>query len=123
LRQNLPVRRYVKELLDLGKEQGYLTFDDINEILPDSVVSPEELESILMFLRKLDVDIIEASEEEKHREAIEQEERTDLAASGNGQTFRVDRPTYRQMLTQVTVQGQLYDDAIEDDTMPCMCHE
>ncbi len=65
----------LKELLDLGKEQGYLTFEDINEILPDSVISPEELESILMFLRKLDMDIIEASEEEKHRAQIEQEER------------------------------------------------
>ena len=49
---------------------------------------------------------------------IEQEE-----AHADKRPFRFDRPTYRQMLTQVTVQGQLYDDAIEDDTMPCMCHE
>jgi 3'-phosphoadenosine 5'-phosphosulfate sulfotransferase (PAPS reductase)/FAD synthetase len=44
----------------------------------------------------------------------EQEERA-------GRTFRIDRPTYRQMLTQITVQGQLYDDAVEDDTLPCQC--
>ena len=38
-----------------------------------------------------------------------------------GHRFDKRRPTYRQMLTQLTVQGQLYDDAIEDDTLPCQC--
>lgn len=36
-------------------------------------------------------------------------------------TFRNGRPTYRQMLTQLTVQGRMYADAIEDDTLPCAC--
>ncbi len=40
---------------------------------------------------------------------------------GMGKTFRLDRPSYRQMLTQITVQGQMFDDAIEDDSMPCQC--
>lgn len=52
---------------------------------------------------------------------IEQEERDDLCANGYGRWFRTDRPTYRQMLTQLTVQGQMFDDAIEDDTLPCNC--
>lgn len=38
-----------------------------------------------------------------------------------GKTFRVDRPSYATMLTQITVQGQMFDDAIQDDTMPCNC--
>lgn len=45
---------------------------------------------------------------------IEQEERF-------GSTFRNDRPSYRAMLTQVTVQGQMFDDAVIDDTQPCQC--
>lgn len=38
-------------------------------------------------------------------------------------TFRNDRPTYRQMLTQISVQGRLVDDAIQDETemLPCDC--
>lgn len=51
---------------------------------------------------------------------IEMESRV-KCLDGSYATFRDDRPTYRQMLTQVTVQGRLYDDAIEDDTMPCDC--
>lgn len=52
---------------------------------------------------------------------IEQEERQDIQATGHGHLFRIDRPTYRQMLTQITVQGRMFDDAIEDDTIPCAC--
>ena len=40
-----------------------------------------------------------------------------------GGTFRKDRPTYAQMLHQVTVQGQLFRNSGEDDTLPCDCTE
>lgn len=49
-----------------------------------------------------------------------QEERG-VASNVSGGRFRNDRPTYRQMLTQLAVQGQMFDDAIEDDTLPCSC--
>jgi 3'-phosphoadenosine 5'-phosphosulfate sulfotransferase (PAPS reductase)/FAD synthetase len=39
-----------------------------------------------------------------------------------GKTFRIDRPTYSQMLVQVRVQGRVFEQA-EDDTIPCMCTE
>ncbi len=38
-----------------------------------------------------------------------------------GHRYDKRRPTYRQMLTQLSVQGRLLDDAIEDDTLPCAC--
>src|SRR4051812_2087662 len=37
----------VKQLVRLAQEQGYLTYNDINEILPHNVTSPEELEEVL----------------------------------------------------------------------------
>ena len=36
--------------------------------------------------------------------------------------FRPDRPTYRQMLTQITVQGELFQH-LDDTTIPCDCTE
>src|SRR5258705_1961765 len=44
----------VKELLRLAQEQGYLTYNDINDALPDSVVSADELDEIYSKLRNLD---------------------------------------------------------------------
>lgn len=64
----------------------------------------------------------------KGRGKIEKVMRTDpsrvewwAAQEAGGNTFRIDRPTYRQMFTQLTVQGRMFDDAIEDDTLPCQC--
>ena len=65
----------IKELIKLSKDQGYLTYDDINESLPESVISPDEFESILILLRGMDIEIIEATEEDKFKKQLEQEER------------------------------------------------
>ncbi len=58
----------IRELIKLAKEQGYLTFDDLNEALPPELNNPEELDLILMGLRKLEIDIIEASEVDRYKD-------------------------------------------------------
>jgi RNA polymerase primary sigma factor len=57
----------IKDLIKLAEAQGYLTFDDINETIPDDVISPDELESYLDLLRGMDIEIIETSEVDKYR--------------------------------------------------------
>ena len=66
----------LKELIRLAKEQGYLTFDDLNESLPDSTNNPEEIEGVMTFLRTLEIDIIEASEVDRFKQSNSQEEPT-----------------------------------------------
>ena len=58
----------LKELIKLANEQGYLTYNDVNEALPESVLSSEELDSVIILLRGMDIDIIDASEVEKYRQ-------------------------------------------------------
>ena len=55
----------VQELLRLAETQGYLTYDDVNEYLPESVIKPEELEQYLALLKHMDVEIIDASTVDK----------------------------------------------------------
>lgn len=75
-----------KELIRLSKEQGYLTFDDINDSLPDAAVDPNEFERILMFLRDLNIEVIEASDVDskggrpKDSEETEEEDKSDQRA-------------------------------------------
>ena len=54
------VQEKIRELIKLAKEQGYLTFDDLNEALPDNVSDPDEMDSIMNRLRGLEIDIIDA---------------------------------------------------------------
>jgi RNA polymerase primary sigma factor len=52
----------VKELVRLAQEQGYLTFGDINDSLPDSLISAEDLDDIITKLRGLEVEIVDQAE-------------------------------------------------------------
>ncbi len=64
----------IKELIKLANEQGYLTYGDVNDILPADILSADELDSILMLLRGMDIEIIDASEVDRFkREAAEEE--------------------------------------------------
>jgi RNA polymerase primary sigma factor len=74
----------LRDLVKLAKDQGYLTWDDLNEAIPDSVNNPEELEAIIMFLRNLEIDVIDASEVDRYKatatnteEELSEEEKTD----------------------------------------------
>jgi RNA polymerase primary sigma factor len=58
----------LRELVKLAKEQGYLTYDDINEALPEGMADPDEMDQILGQLRSMEVDIIEASEVDRYKD-------------------------------------------------------
>jgi len=58
----------LRELIKLAKEQGYLTFDDLNEALPEGITDANELDAILTRLRRLEIDVIEASDVDRHKE-------------------------------------------------------
>jgi RNA polymerase primary sigma factor len=50
----------IKDLVRMAQDQGYLTYDDINDALPDDVVTPEVLDAIYSKLRGFEVEIVEA---------------------------------------------------------------
>jgi len=50
----------VKKLIDLGKERGFITYDDINDILPPDLVSPEKIDDVMVMFNKMDIDIVES---------------------------------------------------------------
>ncbi len=65
----------IKELIKRAESQGFLTFDDINEALPESVIKDTDIEAYLTILRGMEIEIIEASEVDKYRLEVEREER------------------------------------------------
>lgn len=58
----------IRELIKLAKEQEYLTYDDVNEVLPNDLVDPNDVEAILDRLRKMEFDVIDASEVDSYRD-------------------------------------------------------
>ena len=50
----------IKQLVQKGKEKGYLTYEELNDILPDDAdISPEKIDDILMMLDELGIDLID----------------------------------------------------------------
>ena len=46
------------ELVTVGKTQGYLTYDQVNDYLPDEAVNPEKLDSLLVALDELGIELV-----------------------------------------------------------------
>ena len=57
----------LRELVKLAKEQGYLTFDDLNEHLPDSVNDADDMEAIMVRMRSMEIDIIDSSQVDSYK--------------------------------------------------------
>ncbi len=74
--ENSELAARIKELVRLAQEQGYLTYSDINDAIPDSIFSAEDLDDIYSKLRNLEVEIVDAAEVDrvKHAEVVEEEE-------------------------------------------------
>src|SRR3954447_6695153 len=52
----------VQAILDLGTSRGYLTYEELNEKLPDEVVSPDKLDSLLMMIDEMGIRLIDESD-------------------------------------------------------------
>ncbi|MFN7138861.1 MAG: RNA polymerase sigma factor RpoD [Limisphaerales bacterium] len=64
----------LKDLIRLSQQQGFITYDDINDSLPEEIVSPEKLEEIYAKLRQLNVKIVDSAEATKAKPAAAQDE-------------------------------------------------
>src|SRR5271167_237795 len=54
----------LKTLLDLGKRRSFLTFDQVNDYLPDEATSPERIHSLLETLDEMGIELINEDEAE-----------------------------------------------------------
>ncbi|MFZ8786611.1 sigma-70 factor domain-containing protein, partial [Thermocrinis sp.] len=67
-------RKLVKRLLSLG-EKGYITYDELNEALGDSLIDTELYEEIIDFLQERGIRLVDTEEiQEEEREEEKEEE-------------------------------------------------
>jgi RNA polymerase primary sigma factor len=89
----------VRSLIRLSREQGYLTFSDINAALPESVDSPEEIENVINILENLEIQVIDHQEVESYKQKMEDTMEEEGRAGGD----MVDDPVrmYLKQMGQV----------------------
>ncbi|OQY17800.1 MAG: RNA polymerase subunit sigma-70, partial [Desulfobacteraceae bacterium 4572_35.1] len=52
------------QLIETGKEKGFLTYEEVNDAIPEDMVSPQQLEEVMTMFGDLDIEIVE----DEHKE-------------------------------------------------------
>src|SRR5215472_16520434 len=97
----------LKALLELGKEKGFLTYDQVNDHLPDDDTNPEKIDQILILLEDQGIELIDETEAEEREgtgtAAVDDELRAELELTiiaDEDDSRRIDDPV-RMYLTQM----------------------
>jgi RNA polymerase primary sigma factor len=69
----LDLAETIKTVLHLSRENGHVTYDDINDVLPDGL-SPDDLDDLYTKLRNLDIEIVDHVEVERAKPSEAEEE-------------------------------------------------
>src|SRR5437764_9894475 len=94
----------LKVLLESGKEKGFLTYDQVNDHLPDDDTNPEKIDQILILLEDQGIELIDEAEAEEREgtPAVDDEVRAELELTfmDEDESRRIDDPV-RMYLTQM----------------------
>jgi RNA polymerase primary sigma factor len=107
----------VQQLIDLGKEKGYLTYDEVNDILPADMVSSEQLDDVMSMFGEMDIEVVEAEQKSTSNKQQSQgssssddsEEETEFDTDVMGRTSDPVRMYLREMgqVSLLTREGEV----------------
>lgn len=97
------------QLVSLGTQRGFLTYDEVNAYLPDEDVSPQKLDRLLLAIERHGIRLIEATAEEAARMAAKARAETRHPAGGDGPVDGI---------TADDVQAGMVDDELSAAPLP-----
>ena len=71
-------KRDLRKIIILGKQKGFLTYDELNDLLPDDISSSEEIDKIFDLLGSEDIRIVDPLQQKEKEKEEPQEEAKDL---------------------------------------------
>eukprot|EP00752_Nemacystus_decipiens_P018839 g16895.t1 len=67
----------IKDLIALGREQGYLTYAEVNDHLPEEISEPDQVEDIIQMINDMGIRVFETTPDADQLLMLEQEQATD----------------------------------------------
>jgi RNA polymerase primary sigma factor len=71
----------IKKLIDLGLQRGYLTYEEVNELLPPEILQPEQIDSVIFLLADNEIEVLDTTKRPK--EVEDEDEEGDEGAIGS----------------------------------------
>jgi len=101
----------VQQLIDLGKEKGFLTYDEVNDALPADMVSSDQLDDVMSMFGDMDIEVVETEKKISLRkgrdfdESLEEEEESEEEEFEAGTLGRTSDPVrmYLREMGQVSL--------------------
>jgi RNA polymerase primary sigma factor len=82
----------LKRLIDIGKDKGYITYEELNDDLPDDVISSDYIDDLMMMFEELDIMVIDEASKEQFEKSKKLRKKQEKA---------VERESYRADLSDV----------------------
>jgi Sigma-70 factor, region 1.1 len=58
----MPRSDIIRKAIELGRQKGFVTFDELNELLPSTTTAPEDIEAVMAALSDEGINVIESEE-------------------------------------------------------------
>src|SRR5712692_7775719 len=82
-----PKLEELDRLISMGKQKGFLTYDEVNDALPSDIVSLDQLDDIMMMFGSLDIDIVDSAKAGRLPSEVERPAPADDDDDGGGDTI------------------------------------
>jgi len=106
----------VQQLIELGKEKGFLTYDEVNDILPSDMVSSDQLDDVMSMFGEMDIDVVDSEQKVSMRKepdldepSMDDEEEEEFESGTLGRTSDPVRMYLREMgqVSLLTREGEV----------------
>ncbi|HAD03178.1 MAG TPA: RNA polymerase sigma factor RpoD, partial [Desulfuromonas sp.] len=108
----------VQQLIDLGKEKGYLTYEDVNDLLPADMVSSDQIDDVMSMFGEMDIEVVDSDQKisldkdqvfDEEPAEEEEEEESEFEAGALGRTSDPVRMYLREMgqVSLLTREGEV----------------
>ncbi len=105
----------VEKLISLGKKKGFLTYDEVNDILPSDIVSSDQIDDVMMMFGEMDIEVVDDAQgikiQKQKTAEIEgsEEEESESGSAALGKTNDPVRMYLREMgsVSLLTREGEV----------------
>ncbi len=98
-------------MVSIGEEKGFMSFDEMNEIPPNDIVSSDQIDDVLMMFDEMDIDVVDDLERLKvdEEKILEKEEEEEIEIEGFGKATDPVRMYLREMgsVSLLTREGEV----------------
>jgi RNA polymerase primary sigma factor len=64
------LKKRINKLIAIGKSKKLITYQTINEVLPEDIISPDEIDNIMMMLREMGIEVVDSEEQVATAKAV-----------------------------------------------------